>query len=101
MSTNASGSDDLESRAVTLDVPGMDCASCAGKIENALDGVEGIVERETLPTTGTVIVTFDPEQTSHGDLVAAIESAGYEVEDTGTDVGEDDLVEESRARESG
>ncbi|SEK65101.1 heavy metal translocating P-type ATPase [Haloferax larsenii] len=90
--------DDLQTER--FDVPTMDCASCAGKIENALDGVAGIVERETLPTTGTVIVTFDPEQTSRGDLVAAIESAGYEVEDIGTDVSaEDDLVEESRARD--
>ena len=91
------GRDDL--RTERFDVPGMDCASCAGKIENALDGVEGIVERETLPTTGTVVVTFDPERTSHGDLVATIESAGYEVEDVGTDGAGDDPVEESRARE--
>ena len=91
------GRDDF--RTERFDVPGMDCASCAGKIESALDGVEGIVERETLPTTGTVIVTFDPERTSHGDLVAAVEGAGYEVEEAGTDGGEDDPVEESRVRE--
>jgi len=89
--------DDIETER--LDVPTMDCASCAGKIENALDAVVGIQERDTLPTTGTVIVTYDPGQTSRADLVAAIESAGYEVEETGPETTEEDLVEESRARE--
>jgi Cd2+/Zn2+-exporting ATPase len=89
--------DDLQTER--FDVPTMDCASCAGKIENVLDGVEGILERETLPTTGTIIVTFDPERTSRGDLVAAIESAGYGVEEAGPGAAEDGLVEESRARD--
>ena len=89
--------DDLQTER--FDVPTMDCASCAGKIENALDTVVGIQDRETLPTTGTVIVTYDPEQTSRDDLVAAIESAGYVVEDSGPDADEADLVEESRARD--
>jgi Cd2+/Zn2+-exporting ATPase len=94
---------DVESRddvaTERFDVPTMDCASCAGKIENALDSVVGIQERETLPTTGTVIVTYDPEQTSRADLAAAIESAGYEVEESGPEAAEEDLVEESRARD--
>jgi Cd2+/Zn2+-exporting ATPase len=89
--------DDL--RTERFDVPTMDCASCAGKIENALDTVAGIQDRETLPTTGTVIITYGPEQTSRADLVAAIESAGYAVEDSDPDTDEEDLVEESRARD--
>jgi len=89
--------DDLQTER--FDVPSMDCASCAGKIENALDSVTGVQDRETLPTTGTVIVTYDPEQTSRGDLVAAIESAGNEVEETRPEAAEDDIVEESRAKD--
>jgi copper ion binding protein len=73
--------DDL--RTERFDVPAMDCPSCAGKIENALDGVAGIRERETLPTTGTVVVTYDPGLASRADLVAAIERAGYAVEELG------------------
>jgi Cd2+/Zn2+-exporting ATPase len=89
--------DDLQTER--FDVPSMDCASCAGKIENALDSVTGVQDRETLPTTGTIIVTYDPEQTSRGDLVAAIESAGNEVEETRPEAAEDDIVEESRAKD--
>ncbi|WP_049996988.1 heavy metal translocating P-type ATPase [Halococcus sediminicola] len=89
--------DDLQTER--FDVPTMDCASCAGKIENALDSVTGIQERETLPTTGTVIATYDPGRTSHANLVSAIESAGYAVEETDPDTANEDLVEENRARD--
>ncbi|WP_049972280.1 heavy metal translocating P-type ATPase [Haladaptatus cibarius] len=89
--------DDLQTER--FDVPTMDCASCAGKIENALDSVAGIQERETLPTTGTVIVTYDSGRTSRPDLVAAIESAGYTVGETEPDTTEEDLAEENRARD--
>ncbi|MFB6195576.1 MAG: heavy metal translocating P-type ATPase [Haloplanus sp.] len=64
-------------------VPGMDCPSCAGKIESALDGVSGVSAYETRPTTGEVVVTHDPA-TAETDVAAAIESAGYEVTDTAT-----------------
>jgi Cd2+/Zn2+-exporting ATPase len=40
-------------------VPEMDCASRAGKIENALDRVSGVTTYETQATTGTVVVTCD------------------------------------------
>ncbi len=76
---------------VRFQVPEMDCASCAGKVEAALDRVDGISERETTPTTGRVTVTYDPGAASVPDLVDAISGAGYEVTDTGAegDEGED------------
>ena len=71
---------------VTFDVPEMDCASCAGKVETALDRVEGVTSYQTRPTTGSVSVTYDGERVSEADLVAAVERAGYEV--TGATGGE-------------
>jgi len=68
-----------------FEVPGMDCASCANKIEAALDGVEGVSERETSPATGRVTITYDAGAASVSSLVGAIEGAGYEVSDAGTD----------------
>ncbi|RLM37130.1 heavy metal translocating P-type ATPase [Haloarcula sp. Atlit-120R] len=70
-----------------LSVPEMDCASCAGKVESALGGVDGIRSADTRPTTGTVVVTYDRDAATERDLVTAIESAGYEVTET---AGEDD-----------
>nr|WP_254841438.1 cation-translocating P-type ATPase [Natronomonas marina] len=77
-----------EDATVRLSVPDMDCASCAGKVGSGLDRVDGITGYETHPTTGRVVVSYDAETVSEADLVAAIESAGYEVADSdggGTD----------------
>jgi Cd2+/Zn2+-exporting ATPase len=77
------GSGPPDERTVTarLSVPDMDCASCAGKVETSLRRVDGITALETMPTTGRVVVTYDPTRTTEGALVAAIEGAGYEVVD--------------------
>ncbi|MDQ2071693.1 heavy metal translocating P-type ATPase [Haloarcula sp. NS06] len=74
-------------KTLRFGVPEMDCASCAGKVESALGGVDGIRSAETRPTTGTVVVTYNPNATAKRDIAAAIESAGYEVTET---TGEDD-----------
>jgi len=68
-----------------LDVPDMDCASCAGKVEAALDGVDGVTGHEEQPTTGSAVVTYDESVTSEAAVVAAVEAAGYEVTGTGSD----------------
>jgi Cd2+/Zn2+-exporting ATPase len=70
--------DDPESDGseLRLSVPEMDCPSCAGKVENALDGVPGVESFETRPTAGEVVVTGDADRE---EVVAAIEGAGYEV----------------------
>jgi Cd2+/Zn2+-exporting ATPase len=68
-----------------LDVPDMDCASCAGKVSDALDDVVGVTGYETQPTTGSAVVTYDADATSEAAVVAAVEAAGYEVTGTGSD----------------
>jgi len=70
---------------VQLSVPEMDCPSCTGKVDTRLARVAGVVETRLQPTTGTARVTYDPDRTSGSEIVAAIESAGYEVLDDGTD----------------
>jgi Cd2+/Zn2+-exporting ATPase len=77
----------VEDRAETtasFAVPDMDCASCAGKVENALDDVAGVTSYETRPTTGEVVATYDDAVTS-SEVVAAIEGAGYDVTESPTD----------------
>ncbi|AKU09694.1 heavy metal translocating P-type ATPase [Haloferax gibbonsii] len=69
-------------REVSFTVPDMDCASCAGKVENALRGAPGVLSYETRPTTGTAVVTLAADADLDS-VVSAIEAAGYEV--TGTD----------------
>ena len=76
------------SRRATFEVPDMDCASCAGKVETALSRVGGIASVDTRPTAGTVVVEYDPETVTPGVIREAIEGAGYPVEGTSVD-GED------------
>ncbi|WP_423746266.1 cation-translocating P-type ATPase (plasmid) [Haladaptatus sp. SPP-AMP-3] len=78
----------------TFSVPDMDCASCAGKIENALDGVSGVRAYDTRPTTGNVTVSTD-ESASVADVTAAIENAGYDVAGTSADSDDASLDTES------
>ena len=86
---DAPGDGDVET--ARFEVPEMDCASCAGTVEAALDAAEGVADRDTVPATGRVTVTYDPGVASVSDLVDAIDGAGYEVTDTGdTDGSTDD-----------
>ncbi|WP_123621547.1 cation-translocating P-type ATPase [Halorubrum sp. CSM-61] len=62
-----------------LAVPEMDCPSCAGKVDTALGRLDGVTETALNPTAGTATVTYDPDVVDEDDVVAAIESAGYEV----------------------
>lgn len=61
---------------VSLDLEGMTCASCAARIEkklNKLDGVEAAVNF----ATERADIHFDASRASIGDLIAAVEAAGY------------------------
>jgi len=71
-------------------VPEMDCPSCAGKVESALAGLDGVSSIDPRPATGTVAVTYDPNAVADAEIVDAIESAGYEVTDStaGRDEGD-------------
>jgi len=80
--TATSAAEGAQSHAeLRLSVPEMDCASCATTVTSAITALEGIVDHETLPTTGTLKVTYDPAVLTTSDLVAAVEAAGYEVVD--------------------
>jgi len=62
--------------STTLALQGMTCAACATRIErklNKLDGVGAVVNF----ATETAAVTFDGSRVALGDLVRAVEAAGY------------------------
>ena len=82
-------------------VPEMDCASCATKVESALEGIEHVDSVETRPTTGTVVISYRADGPSDGDVVAAIQGAGYGVTETpnGND-GEGPVWRSSRAQQT-
>ncbi len=61
-------------------VPEMDCPSCAGKVTNSIGKLAGIVELDARPTTGQVIVEYDPQTLSVAAIREQIAAAGYSVE---------------------
>ncbi|NHN43255.1 heavy metal translocating P-type ATPase [Halorubellus sp. JP-L1] len=71
--------DDSTAR-VELDVPDMDCASCANKVEAGVESVDGVESIETSPASGRVAVTYDRASTSTADVTGGVEAAGYDVE---------------------
>ncbi|MFZ2871807.1 heavy metal translocating P-type ATPase, partial [Zavarzinia sp.] len=62
-----------------LKVDGMDCASCAIKIETALKRLPGVGDVNVSVTGGTVIVTEDGIPPSLPDMQAAIRRLGFQV----------------------
>lgn len=63
-----------------LNVTGMSCDGCAGKVTRALQAVNGVKEVNVSVSEGKVAVQFDERLTSSGQLKAAVRRAGYSVE---------------------
>jgi P-type Cu+ transporter len=61
---------------VELAVEGMTCAGCAARVERSLNAIDG-VEATVNYATERAAVAFDPERAGVGDLVGAVEGAGY------------------------
>ena len=67
----------------------MDCPSCAGKVTKSVETLEGIIETDASPTTGTLAVEYDPGKSTEQEIFERITAAGYTVED---DASEDSGV---------
>lgn len=61
-----------------LEISGMTCASCVGRVEKALKNVPGVVSAGVNLATETATVTAEP-RVSFGDLKIAVEKSGYGV----------------------
>jgi len=64
-----------EQRELVLDVGGMTCASCAGRVEKALRAVPGVLDATV--NLATERATVHGGQVSAAQLVGAVEQAGY------------------------
>ncbi len=62
----------------TLSVPEIHCDHCKMSIEGAITALDGVTDATVDVGSTTVAVTFD-DPTTVEDIVAAIESQGYEV----------------------
>ena len=60
-----------------LDLTGMHCASCVGRVERFLKKVPGVEDASVNLATNRAFIAFDPEQAQPSALIAAVERAGY------------------------
>ncbi|MGC9671180.1 heavy metal translocating P-type ATPase [Planosporangium sp. 12N6] len=61
----------------TLEIGGMTCASCVGRVERALKRVEGVELAEVNLATEVATVTYDPARVPVEALTEAVGKAGY------------------------
>lgn len=87
--------EDVRSRSIEeLIIEGAGCASCVGKIENALKSVSGVENAEMNFAQRTVSVTGTASPSA---LVKAVEKAGYSAKVATSQSGDDALAEKEQA----
>ena len=80
---------DIGQSTVELEIEGMTCASCVGRIERALQAVPGVAEARVIHASERAIVTGSAEATA---LIAAINRAGYDARERRAAATEDTLT---------
>ncbi len=90
-------------RSAELAIGGMSCASCAARIERTLNKLDGVAATVNFATE-TARVSF-PASVSTGDLISAVEQAGYTAslaaaqrDEPGPEPAADDAGEAGRLR---
>lgn len=62
-------------RIIDLDIQGMTCSSCVGRVEKKLQKIEGVTASVNLPLESANVTA--PQGVTNEELIKAIESAGY------------------------
>ncbi|WP_291426567.1 heavy metal translocating P-type ATPase [Deinococcus sp.] len=65
-------------KTLTLEISGMTCAACVGRVERGLSKVEGVQNASVNLATERASVTFDPALTSAAALVEKVRDIGYD-----------------------
>jgi len=79
-------------KTVTLDVPGMTCASCPFIVKKTLRAVDGVTDAEASFETMSATVTFDESKTNIDTLLDALKNKGYPSSMAEGQCGEDETM---------
>src|SRR5690625_4429018 len=91
-----------DTREVELDISGMSCASCVGRVERQLEKLDGVEASVNLPLNQAYLKV--PAGIEDRNLIDAVSKAGYDAVLHGDDVDQpdnssaDDEVEEPKIR---
>ena len=72
---------EVPTETVILPIGGMNCAACSNHVEEALNGVSGVVQANVNLATERATVTFVPGTADLSDFRQAVAESGYEVLD--------------------
>ncbi len=75
--TDSQPTEQQRTEHLLLDIEGMHCASCIGRVEGGLAAVPGVVSARANLATDQAAVEFDPTRASLDQLIAAVERTGY------------------------
>ncbi|XKH52970.1 heavy metal translocating P-type ATPase [Citricoccus nitrophenolicus] len=84
----SAAAEDSGTRRVDLDITGMTCASCVGRVERKLGKLEGVTATVNLPLEAAAVTV--PTSVTDEEIIAAVDRAGYSASirrapsDTGT-----------------
>ncbi len=77
MSTDTETPRPAQTRAVTINVEGMTCASCSGRVQRALEEAGGVTAASVNLMLKNATVQYDPVATSPAQLAELIQDSGY------------------------
>ncbi len=63
-----------------MQVGGMDCTSCAMKIEGGLEKLAGVAEVSVVVATGRLTISYNPQQVDEAEIQKRVMALGYTVE---------------------
>jgi len=82
----------------TLDVGGMQCASCVTSIEEAVASLDGVAEASVNLASERATVAYDPRETSVADLIETVASVGYTAREVSRELEQQAVPDEREAR---
>ncbi|ACB85443.1 heavy metal translocating P-type ATPase [Natranaerobius thermophilus] len=66
-----------EKASIQIIIEGMNCASCVKQVEKEIEDLVGVYEASVNFATEKALVKYNPREVSEGDLLTAVERAGY------------------------
>ncbi len=72
-----------------FDILGMNCSACSSAVERAVSKIDGVEKASVNLLTNSMVTTYDPSKVNDGEIIMAVEEAGYEARVKGREVKED------------